>query len=361
MTVPKLIFITLLITLVINLVTCREVTISNVIARRDIAGNIMDVHDGNVVLYDGLYYYFGPSYGLCKEPAGPSGCGLWKPGSCGFQLNHNVSLYTSPDLSMWTFRGNVFEMSSMKNEGIMFCPKILFNSRTNKWVLWFNYLPVSGPGFSQSLYAVALSDTPQGPFQVVNANVTTLAWEDTGDMNLFQDDNGEAYIIYTAHIQEHHPTHWISVEKLSDDYLTSLGQQFNSGFFGRPDVEAPAMFKRNGTYYAIFGSCCCYCREGSGVTVHTSLSPLGPYQTKNYLGSEGHAQQFNVLKYRTSGSEVYRYLWQGDKWQSSPDGAKGHDFTYWIPMSFDEHGNVQYLNYAANFTIDVISNIHSDS
>jgi len=351
------IVVIILLATVISIVTCREVTISNVIPRRDTDGNILDAHDGKVFLYDGLYYFFGPSYGLCKEPAGTSGCTGWQPGSCGFQLNHNVSLYTSPDLSVWTYRGNVFQMSSIKTSGIMFCPKVLANPKTKKWVLWYNYLPVSGGGFSKSLYAVAISDTPQGPFQLVNDNVT-LAWDDTGDFNLFQDDNGDGYIIYTAHIVGPNPTHLMSVEKLSDDYLSSLGKQFNSGFFGETFVEAPAMFKRNGIYYAVFGQCCCYCQEGSGVTVHTSSSPLGPYQTKNNLGNEGHAQQFNILQYKTSGPEGYGYLWQGDNWQSSPDGAKGHDFTYWSPMSFDQNGNVQYMNYTANFTIDVISNIH---
>jgi len=76
----------------------------------------------------------------------------------------------------------------------------------------------------------------------------------------------------------------------------------------------------------------------------------------NYLWNEGHAQQFNILKYKTSGPEGYGYIWQGDKWQSSPDGAKGHEFTYWTPMNFDQDENVKYLNYTANFTIDVISN-----
>ena len=117
---------------VLSVVTCRQVTISNVIPRRDTDGNIIDAHDGNVLLYDGLYYYYGPSYGLCKEPPGPSGCSVWHPGGCGFQLNHNVSLYTSPDLSEWTFRGYVFQMSSMKRQGIMFCPKILPNPKTKK-------------------------------------------------------------------------------------------------------------------------------------------------------------------------------------------------------------------------------------
>jgi beta-xylosidase len=354
------IVVIMLLAAMVSVVTCSEVIISNVVPRRDTAGNIIDAHDGSIFLYDGLYYYYGPSYGLCQEPSGPSGCTAWHPGGCGFQLNHNVSLYTSTDLSTWTFRGYVFQMSSLKNQGIMFCPRILPNPKTKKWVMWFNFLPAAGTGVSQSLYAVAISDTPQGPFQLVTDNVTTLAWENTGDLNLFQDNNGDAYIIYTAHIDGsiYNPSHLMSVEKLSEDYLSSLGKEYNSGFFGQTFVEAPAMFKRNGMYYAVFGQCCCYCAEGSGVTIYTSASSLGPFKTMNYLGNEGHAQQFNVLQFNTTGNQGYGYLWQGNRWQSSPDGAKGHDFQYWSPMSFDQDGNVNYMNYTANFTIDVISDIH---
>ncbi|UJR09258.1 hypothetical protein I4U23_013504 [Adineta vaga] len=264
----------LFLTITIDIITCVQVTISNVDPRRDINGTIMDIHDGNMVLYDGLYYYYGASYGLCKEPPGPSGCTEWHTGGCGFQLNHNVSLYTSTNLMNWTFRSYAFQMSTMKNPGILFSPRVIRNYQTKKWVMWFNFLPETGTGVTQSQYAVAISDTPQGPFQLVTEKVTTLAWENTGDLNLFQDDNGDAYIIYTAHIDGsiYNPNHLMSVEKLSSDYLSSLGKQFNSGYFGQTFVEAPTMFKRNGIYYAVFGQCCCYCAEGSAVTVYTSSS-----------------------------------------------------------------------------------------
>jgi beta-xylosidase len=146
-------------------------------------------------------------------------------------------------------------MSSMKNQGMLYCPRVIINPNTKKWIMWFNFIPSSGTGVSQSLYAVAVSDTAQGPFQLVTDNVTTLAWENTGDLNLFQDDNGDAYIIYTSHINDkiYNPNHLMSVEKLSDDYLSSLGKEYNSGFFGQIPVEAPAMFKRNNIYYAVFG------------------------------------------------------------------------------------------------------------
>jgi len=52
-----------------------------------------------------------------------------------------------------------------------------------------------------------------------------------------------------------------SVEQLTPDYTQSLGAVANSNFFGASFVEAPSLFKRSetGVYYAVFGSCCCYC------------------------------------------------------------------------------------------------------
>ena len=50
---------------------------------------------------------------------------------------------------------------------------------------------------------------PQGPFTVITQNVTSLAYTDVGDFGLFQDEDGQAYIIYTAHIQGYIVTHQV--------------------------------------------------------------------------------------------------------------------------------------------------------
>jgi len=74
------------------------------------------------------------------------------------------------------------------------------------------------------------------------------------------------------------------------------------------------------------------------------------------------SQQTNVLPYRTNVSGVIEtgYLWQGDRWQSAPDGIKGHDFSYWQPLTFDSQGKVQGpLQWVDSFTVDVsINNNH---
>lgn len=59
-----------------------NVTISNILPRRDTTGAIIDAHDGNV-LFDsasGQYLYYAAGYGSCQEPPGLNGCASWCDG-----------------------------------------------------------------------------------------------------------------------------------------------------------------------------------------------------------------------------------------------------------------------------------------
>jgi len=114
-------------------------------------------------------------------------------------LTVNVTLFTSRNLREWTNHGPVFQAAqSGLTDSVRVCPKVLFNRRTNTWVMWFN--PILGADFTVSYYAIATSPSPLGPFVLVSRNVTSLAYQNVGDFNLFQDEDGTAYVIYTAHI-----------------------------------------------------------------------------------------------------------------------------------------------------------------
>jgi hypothetical protein len=78
--------------------------------------------------------------------------------------------------------------------------------------------------------------------------------------------------------------HRISVEKLSDDYLSSTGE--NSGFVAG-NCESPAMFKRNGTYYLLTDNTCAFGPQGSGTMVYTAPSPIGPFTYRGNNNFEG--------------------------------------------------------------------------
>lgn len=145
-------------------------------------------------------------------------------GSCGFRFDHNVSLFTSPDLQTWTRVGVVFSAaSSLPPKSTLFAPKTVYNEKTGLWVLWYNY--IIGPGFGRSYYGVATSSTPSGPFEIVNKNVTSLRYTDNGDENLFVDDDGQGFLIYTS-LSLHHA---ISIERLTPDFTRTLGGAASSG------------------------------------------------------------------------------------------------------------------------------------
>jgi hypothetical protein len=58
-------------------------------------------------------------------------------------------------------------------------------------------------------------------------------------------------------------------------------------------------------------------------------------------------------------SDAWRFLdvsgfrYYGDRWQSSPDGIKSHDFTYFYPLAFTVDGNVTDMKLVDSFEIDI--------
>lgn len=249
-----------------------------------------------------------------------------KPGSCGFRLDHNISLYTSPTLESgsWVLAAkNILPVDS-RPVGIYAVPNVQYNHRTRSWVLWVNYLfnPTSPAGeFAHSRYLTATSSvrapvithvyivsssvraaqtcicrciayaskvcfycclwgqSAAGPFKVSNDNVSTLHWP-PGDYSVWPDKtagDSSAYIIYTSI-----STHQMTVERLTDDWLGST--MSSSGVFGDKGVEAPVLFRRGLAYYALFDKECCYCPQGSGVVAYTAQHPLGPWTRHKQIG-----------------------------------------------------------------------------
>ena len=127
-----------------------SVTVSNILPRVTSSGDIIDAHDGNV-LYDtasGQYFYYAAGYGDCVEPPGLNGCASWCDGcGCGFYYNHSVNLYSSSDLVTWTAHGNVMPLGGSRPNAVLFSPKVIFNAKTQTYVLWMNF--VCGPGWAE--------------------------------------------------------------------------------------------------------------------------------------------------------------------------------------------------------------------
>jgi beta-xylosidase len=303
----------------------KEVTISNVQPRRDVEGKIIDAHDGCLKKFGDRYYLYGTAYGATD----------------GYGTTNRYGCYSSPDLVSWKFEGQLLRNQP---EGVYYRPYVIYNAKTRKYVLWYNWYKKIWDG----QYGVATSDRPQGPYTIQNENVAILRSK-PGDLGLLVDDDATAYLIYTSIADDHA----ISIEKLSDDYLSSTRQ--NSGVLAR-DCEAPVLLKRGKTYYALFDYCCCACPQGSGVRVYTAAKPLGPYtlqQGNPNRDSKGktviRAQQTHVAQIPTADGMLY--VWMGDRWSSRPDGMMGHDFQYWAPLKFDASGRIEPFRWVDQWTI----------
>jgi beta-xylosidase len=302
-------------------------TISNVQPRRDVEGKIIDAHDGCLERFGDRFYLYGTAYGATD----------------GFGTTNRFVVYSSPDLVHWTPHGDLVRGL---RPGVHYRPYVKYNAKSNKYVLWYNWYPTLWNG----QYAVALSDTPQGPFAIHDPNVKVKEAK-PGDLGLFVDDDGTGYLIYTSIERDH----GISIEKLTDNFLGSTGE--TSGIIAH-GCEACSLFRRNDVYYALFDVCCCFCSEGSGTRVYTAKSPLGPYVQRGNINRNEKgkviiaAQQTHVARLPTAhGTE---YIWMGDRWQSTPDKIKGHDFQYWSsPLKFDRDGNIARLAWEDDWSIEL--------
>jgi hypothetical protein len=300
------------------------VTISNAKPRIDATGAVMDAHDGCLKKFGNSFYLYGTAYTKTD----------------GFTTANRYRSYSSTDLMSWQPHGDLL---SAAPTGVYYRPYVIYNATTKKYVLWYNWYATLWNG----QLGVATSDKPEGPFTIVNDNVKVVN-SGPGDENLFVDDDGTAYLIYTSIDKGH----GMSIEKLASDYLSST--QMTSGLIGQ-GVEAPALFKRGSIYYAVFDNLCSFCGGGSGATVRTARSPLGPYTTQNDINRKAGqilvpAQQTFVAEIPTMGGTAY--LWMGDLWNSRPDGVKGHDLQYWSPpLAFDDAGMIVTMTRTDSFTL----------
>lgn len=347
------------------------VTISNVEYRRNVTGEIMDAHDGSYNQWSpgGPWYYYAMGYGNCQQ--GQDLCN----GHCGYGYSW-IGVWRSPDMSngSWTLLREARDDTWPKC--VYFRVHTVYNAKTAKYVMWANL------NHYDNDYAVGTSDTPEGPFTFVHAINAGRKGAHGGDFDIFIDDDGAAYLIYTAVSGGH----TMAVERLTDDYLQSAATSsartnVSSGVFGLVFVEAPAMFKRKNVYYALFGNCCCFCSKGSGIGVYTASNPLGPWTYHNNVGclanvtltdgcgcgmdhkfiedsgkgvdgecgfygdSLTKAQQNFVIQIPQADGST-QYVWTGDRWQSAPDGDKAHDLQYWSVLQFQ---NVQGIDLPVQF------------
>ena len=231
----------------------KSIIVNNLKPRLDTDGNIIDAHDGRVARFGGKFYMYGTSYG----------------NTSGYVRSNFFQSYSSDDLMTWKKQSPLLINPP---SGIYYRPHVIYNQKTKKYILWYNWYSKLWEG----KFGVATADNPTGPFKIVNNDVKVFhSDKGVGDFGIFIDDDQIAYIAYNT-ISGHKG----SVEKLSDNYLSSTME--NGGFI-TDECEAGAIFKKSDTYYLLTDFTCCFCTQGSGVRVYTSKHPTKGYQLQNNI------------------------------------------------------------------------------
>lgn len=256
-------------------------------------------------------------------------------------------------------------------------PKVIYNEKTKKFVLWF-HLELKGKGYEAARAGVAVSDSPEGPYRFVSSgrvcpgtfpqNMSeeeramqwdvsrfkewwTPEWRDavekgmfvkrdleggqmSRDMTLYVDDDGKAYHIYSS---EENLT--LQIAELTDDYQRHTGKYIR--LFPGGHNEAPALFKKDGTYWMITSGCTGW--DPNAARLFSAPSIWGPWkQHPNPCRGEGADKTFGGQGTFVLPLADGNFLFMADIWRPQSLMYSGY---LWIPIRFDGSG-MPYLEKA---------------
>lgn len=288
------------------------------------------------------------------------------------------AVYSSEDLHSWTFEGDVLrsvdsmeqlysdpyftavyadytqaqleEVFACINAGtVMERPKMLYNPKTDKYVLWFHSDDSTEKNtykYDVGMAGVAVSDSPFGPFRFLGRyrlsqcpegqiDCFPMSKGEARDMNLFQDDDGTAYIVYTS---ENNKTLYIS--RLNEEY-TYLSAEPEAAVYREDFIrlfpgtmrEAPVLVKGdNGRYYLMSSSTTGWMSNQARVWSADEI--FGEWRNDgNPCLGKGADVTFDTQSTSIFRAQDGRWIYYGDRWNRI-DLA---DSRYvWLPVKFKD-------------------------
>lgn len=326
---------------------------------KDTDGVHINAHGGGVIFVDGTYYWYGE---------------FKTEGKGGNTALKGVSCYSSKDLYNWKNEGIALKVKEDPNSEItkgciMERPKVVFNKKTGKYVMWF-HLELKGKGYDAARAAVAISDSPKGPFTYKkscrpNKGVWPMDFKDefksasadernlkswspewitaikngmlvrrdfkkgqmSRDMTVYVDDDEKAYLIHSS--EENLTLH---ISELTDDYLDFTKKWIRMAPAGHN--EAPAIFKKDETYYMITSGCTGW--DPNEARSFKSKSIWGPWESLGNpcVGKDAeltfHSQSTYIFPVQ---GKKDQFIFMADRWK--PDNPI--DGTYiWLPINCTE-------------------------
>lgn len=341
---------------------------------KDTDGTHINAHGGGLLFHDGIYYWFGE-----HKTAGKGGN----------RANVGVGVYSSTDLYNWKNEGIALKVdpegsgSDIEKGSVIERPKVIYNEKTGKFVMWF-HLELKNQGYNAARTALAISDSPTGPFvyqkslrpnagtwptnfneEWKNKTITDKdlkGWSDewkkevaeglflrrdfkggqmARDMTLFVDDDGKAYHIHSA--EENLTLH---ISELTDNYQDFTGKWAVIEPAGHN--EAPAIFKQNGKYYMITSGCTGWdpneARSFVADNIYGPWTPLGNPAKGKDANKTFHSQSTYILP--VAGKKD-AFIFMADRWR--PNNAIDGRYI-WLPIEMEN--GFPLIRYHENWTLD---------
>ncbi|HVY25785.1 MAG TPA: family 43 glycosylhydrolase [Polyangiaceae bacterium] len=280
---------------------------------KDTSGSPIYSQGGGMLQVGDTYYWYGVKYGGAVTYAAQP---TEKNGNTSFQ---GITTYSSQDLVHWKLEAT----DKPQNAGGWFGRLgVVYHAATKKYVL-----AAQGGG---GLY-FATSDKPNGGFVYANVqrDLPGIANGSTGDQTLFQDDDGQAYLVSSS--SSGRGNRYVSPLRSSDFLAAEQAVLVYKGG-GR---EGNCMFKYEGHYYFCssdlhgWNSSQTYCVSASNIN--------GPWSAEFVLkGTEpdySHVTQTGFF-FNVKGTEQTTVIFAGDRW--SDFAGNGLGFNQWLPLSFEE-------------------------
>ena len=211
----------------------------------DSDGQRIEAHGGAIIQdKNGKFYWFGESRKII-EP------------NKGYGFSVGVACYSSGALGgPWVNEGIVLSQNNIKDKElpekerplIIERPKVLYNSATERYVMWFHLDAATmldeaslsvwqkkkkiAYKYSFRRAAVATSLSPTGPFKFIRSLLPD--GEKSLDLQLHQESSGDAFLIRSVNNK------FVGISKLTSDYLSTIGR---TEMMVKPALEAVAMFR----------------------------------------------------------------------------------------------------------------------
>jgi len=293
-------------------------TIHNDFFQYDLDGNAIRTRSGDLDKFGDTYYWYG----------------------CDAAMT-NQTCYSSTDLLHWKNHGNMLTATRGTNR-----MDVLYNDSTKKYVMVLKWETPDANIWCNR--GIATSDSPTGPYTKLFDS--TVYGKNTGDMSVFQDDDGKAYFCYEIWDKDVNKTTAQVIALMTGDYI-NLEKKIQSWSDG--NREANLIMKRRGMYYYMTSGMMGI--DPTETRYWTARNINGPWTTNlvNVI-APGDADRKSwdtqcdfVFPFKGTQDTVQMYC--GDRWKRIRPERNG-DYV-WLPLAFTQRDSV-ILNYYQDWEVD---------